>query len=438
VKQADLIVHDVRQLVTCSSRHGSKHGEEMLDPVLIRGGAVAITGGRITGVGETQQIFREFTGETTIDASGRVVTPGFVDAHTHAVFAGNRLDEFEQKIEGANYLEILAKGGGIHSTTRATRSAKLDHLVELSAARLNTMLTLGTTTLEIKTGYGLERDAEMKMLKAIERLDKVLIADLVPTFMAAHAVPPEFTNRPDAYVYLIVEELLPAAVRWYREAQFRKSGVPFFVDVFCETGAFNVAQSRRVLQAGRSHGLAVKAHVDQFTNLGGVAMALELDAVSLDHLDTMRPRDVRLIAQSKTIAVITPAANLSSGSTSFADARALIDDGAAVAFSTDFNPGSSPCLSIPLVMGIACRYCRVTPAEALNGVTINAAYALGLGGRVGSIEVGKQADLLILDVDDYREIAYVLGGNPVAAVIKNGNVVPPTVGIVGMPGSASL
>ena len=299
------------------------------------------------------------------------------------------------------------------------------------------MLTLGTTTIEIKTGYGLERDGEIKMLKAIEHLDKVLVTDLVPTFLGAHAVPPEFANRPDAYVYSIVEEILPAAVRWYRESHFRKSQVPFFVDVFCETGAFNVAQSRHVLQAGRSHGMLVKAHVDQFNNLGGVPMALELDAVSLDHLDTIRPRDLRLIAQSRTIAVIMPAANLSSGSTSFADARALIDDGAAVAFSTDFNPGSSPCLSMPLVMGIACRYCRVTPAEALNGVTINAAHALGIGSRVGSLEVGKQADLLILDVDDYREIAYVLGGNPVAAVIKNGNVVPPTVGIVGMPGNSS-
>ncbi len=287
------------------------------------------------------------------------------------------------------------------------------------------MLALGTTTVEIKTGYGLERDSEIKILKAIERLDRALDTDLVPTFMAAHAIPPEFAKRPDAYVYLVIEEMLPRAVRWYRESHFSTSRIPFFMDVFCDTGAFNVAQSRRVLQAGKAHGMPVKAHVDEFSNLGGVAMALELDAVSLDHLDTIRTRDVSLIAQSKAIAVITPAVNLSLGSMTFADARTLIDAGAAVAFSTDFNPGSSPCLSIPLVMGLACRYCRVTPAEALNGVTINAAHAVGLGNRVGSIEVGKQADLLILDVDDYREIAYVLGGNPVAAVIKKGQVVPP-------------
>jgi imidazolonepropionase len=286
------------------------------------------------------------------------------------------------------------------------------------------MFSLGATTVEVKTGYGLDLPSELKLLEAIADLDCELPLDLVPTFMPAHAVPPEFKGRAADYVHLITSEMLPAAAGWYRASHFAREGRPCFIDVFCERDAFSVEESQGVLEAGKLLGFTVKAHVDEFTNLGGVGMALQLGAASIDHLDTITADEVRAIAASKTIAVLTPGVNFNLGSTRFAGARDLVDNGAAVALATDFNPGSAPCLSLPLVMGIACRYCRLLPAEALNAVTINAAWAVGLGARIGSIEVGKQADLLIAEADDFRELAYTLGGNPIQTVIKGGRVFP--------------
>ena len=420
--EADLIIHNAAQLVTCASGGKPKRGAEMLDVGLIENGAVAITNGKFVAVGTSNEIFREFQSDNMSDAEGRVVCPGFVDPHTHIVFAGDRLNEFELKIRGADYLEILAGGGGIISTVEQTRAASVDELVEQSKKRLDKMLACGTATVEIKTGYGLDIESEMKMLAVIEDLDKTHAIDIVPTFLAAHAVPPEFKSNANGYVDLICNTMLPQAWKWFVASRFY-GRVPFFADVFCEKGAFNLAQSKTVLETARSMGFKLKAHVDEFTNLGGSHLAIEMGAASIDHLDAISDDEIRLLAASNTVGIVTPTVNFNLGSSQFADARKLIDAGCAVALSTDFNPGSAPCPSQPMAMAIACRYQKLLPSEAMNAATINAAHAISLGDRVGSIEIGKQADLLIADTTDYRQIAFEFGGNLVRSVISKGTVV---------------
>jgi imidazolonepropionase len=420
MKVIDLLIHSAAQLVTCYSPAGPKRGADMRDIGLIHNGAVAINEGRVLAAGDSEGLRERYRGREYIDAAGKVVCPGFVDPHTHVVYAGDRVDEFELRIKGATYMEIMAAGGGIASTMAATRGASLAELVAQSRPRLETMLALGTTTVEIKTGYGLAAEHELKMLKAIEQLAEEVAADLVPTFLAAHAVPPEYQDRIGAYVDQVVEGMLPQAAAWYRESLFAQRGTPFFNDVFCEENAFNLAQSRRVLEAGRDLGLRPKIHAGEFNALGGVSLGVELGAASADHLDVMTADEVTDLAGSNTIGVLLPAVNFNLGSLEFADGRSLIDAGAAVALSTDINPGSAPCPSMPLVMALAARYQKLLPAEALNAATINAAHAIGLADRVGSIEAGKQADLLIVDVPDYRHLAYQFGDNLVETVIKNG------------------
>lgn len=423
MKPADLIVHSAAQLVTCASPGGARRGAAMAQLELVADGAVAMAGGLVVAAGRSDDVLAEFEGREEIDASGCVVCPGFVDPHTHAVYAGDRVAEFERRIRGEAYQQIAAAGGGILSTVRATRAAAVPTLVDESLERLDEMMRFGTTTAEVKTGYGLDATSEMKLLRAIDRLDRHGPMELVPTFMAAHAVPPEFAGRADAYVELVVDELLPAAVAWHRSSAFATRHVPMFCDVFCEAHAFDRAQSRRVLEAGRAAGLPLKAHVDEFSVLGGLELALELGATSVDHLDETGADGIRRLATSATIGVVIPAVTFNLGAARYADARAMIDAGAAIALTTDINPGSAPCPSMPLVMAIACRYQRLAPAEALTAATINAAYAVGLGERLGSLEPGKQADLLVLDIPDYRHLAYRFGGNPVVNVIKKGIVV---------------
>ncbi|HYO88303.1 MAG TPA: imidazolonepropionase [Candidatus Limnocylindrales bacterium] len=420
---ADLIIHDARQVVTCASPSGPKRGAALREVGLIADGAVVIADGRIVAVGSTAEMLGEYSAKRHIDASGKVVCPGFADAHTHAVYAGDRLDEFEQRIGGATYLDILAAGGGILHTVRATREAAGKELVAQAAARLKAMMRLGTTTVEIKTGYGLDTATELKMLSVIAALAETQAADLVPTFLGAHAVPAEYRGRPDDYIALVVNEMLPAAAEWYAGSLFAVQGRQFCVDVFCEAGAFDVVQSRLVLEAGRALGMSVRVHADEFQSLGGVALAVELGALSVDHLDVTTAAEMHVLAQSDTVGVIMPAVNFHLGSAHYADARALIEAGAVVALATDLNPGSAPCLSMPLVMAIACRMQKLLPAEALNASTINAAWALGMGEIIGSLEVGKQADMLIVNAPDYRQLMGTLGGNLVETVIKRGNVV---------------
>lgn len=421
--RVDLLVHSAAQLVTCASPGGPRRGAAMDDAGVIADGAVAIRDGKIVAVGSSEELLARHVAEEELDATGCAVCPGFVDPHTHVVFAGDRADEFERRIRGETYQQIAASGGGILSTVRATRAAAVPSIVDQSLARLDEMLNFGTTTVEAKTGYGLDAATEMKLLRAIDRLDRTGPFELVPTFMAAHTVPPEFAGRADAYLDLVVDELLPAAVAWHEASGFKADGRPMFIDVFCEQHAFTLEQARRVLQAGRDAGLPLKAHVDQFNELGGLALALELGATSVDHLDVTGDAGIRALASSPAVGVVIPTASFNLGGARYAGARAMIDAGAALALTTDLNPGSSPCPSLPLAMAIACRYQKLTPAEALVAGTINAAHAIGVGDRLGSLEAGKQADLLMLDAPDYRHLAYQFGGNLVAKVVKKGGIV---------------
>ena len=419
--QLDLLIHSAAQIVTCASPR-PKRGEAMTDVGIIPDGAIGIKDGKIVAIGPSGEIRAHHSAGQEIDASGRAVCPGFVDPHTHVVYAGDRVNEFEMRVQGASYMDIMAAGGGINATTQATRAASLDDLIAETHPRLDMMLELGTTTAEVKTGYGLNTENEIKMLRAIEALDESHPIDLVPTFLGAHAIPAEFKANPAAYTYYVIDEMLPAAAQWYAESSFRAREVPFFVDVFCEQNAFDLGQSRRILTAGSAHGMQIKAHVDEFTCMGGVGMGIELGATSLDHLDVTPPADVQKLANAHTIGVVIPAVNFNLGSTEFAAARAMLDSGVALALTTDINPGSAPCPSMPLVMAIASRYQGLLPAEALNASTINAAFAIGLGERVGSLEVGKQADVLILKTDDYRHLIYQFGGNLVDQVVKKGEI----------------
>ncbi|MBN1579131.1 MAG: imidazolonepropionase [Anaerolineae bacterium] len=420
--QVDLVLYNALQLVTCASPTGSKRGAAMADVGVIPDGAVAILDGRIVDVGHTNALGNRYDAREQISAKGKIVCPGFVDPHTHVVYAGDRAAEFEMRLLGATYMEIMQSGGGIAGTMRATRAATVEQLVSESCSRLDAMLDLGTTTVEVKTGYGLDVASEIKMLKTIAALDSQHPVDLVPTFMGAHAVPPEYDGHVDDYVDVVIGTMLPQAAAWYRQSTFFANGIPFFCDVFCEKGVFDREQARQVLRAGKTLGMRPKLHADEFESLGGVSMAVELDAVSVDHLDVTPVGDILTLAASDTVGVIMPAVNFNLGSAHFANARAIVDAGAAVALATDLNPGSAPCPSMPLVMAIACRYGHLLPAEALNASTINAAYAVGLEKHVGSIEVGKWADLLVLDVPDYRHLAYQFGGNLIESVIKKGKI----------------
>ncbi len=419
----DLLLHNAAQVVTCAAPTGSKRGVAMQSVDIISNGAVAIDGGRIVDVGETAVIHSRYQPRQTIDATGKSVCPGFVDPHTHVVYGGDRAHEFELRIKGASYMEIMAAGGGIVSTMAATRETAVSTLTTAAKQRLDQMLELGTTTVEIKTGYGLDTDTELKMLRVIEQLAQTHPCDIVPTFLGAHTVPPEYANKTDAYVDLVIDEMLPVIKSWYQDSYFAKNNLPLFIDVFCEDHAFDVAQSRCILQAGIEAGLQAKIHVDQFNSFGGVTMALELGAISVDHLDVTTEEEIRLIGQSDTVAVGLTAVNFNLHNNLYANLRGMLDANAIVALSTDINPGSAPCLSMPMVMAIATRACKISPAEALNASTINAAHAIGLADKIGSIEVGKQADLLLLKEADYRHLAYFFGNNPVETVIKRGEII---------------
>ena len=416
----DTLIHSAAQLITCASPDGPKRGPALADVGLIPDGALAIQDGQILAVGPTPELQARYSGRQEVDASGKVVCPGFVDPHTHLVYAGDRAGELEMRIRGASYMEILEAGGGILSTMRQTRAASVEQLVAESRPRLDAMLALGTTTAEVKTGYGLDTPSELKMLQAVARLDQEHPCQLAPTFLGAHAVPPEFQGRTDDYVDLVIREMLPQVQAWHADSPFAERGWPLFCDVFCEENVFDREQSRRILEAGLARGMPAKIHADEFVNLGGVSLAVELGAVSADHLDVTPPEEVARLARSRTLGVVLPAVNFNLGSTLFADARAMVDAGVALALATDINPGSAPCPSMPLVMAMACRYQQLLPSEALNASTINAAHALGLGHLLGSLEPGKQADVLVIDAPDYRHLAYWFGVNLVEQVFIQG------------------
>lgn len=341
------------------------------------------------------------------------MTPGLVDPHTHVVYAGSRTREFELRVCGVTYEEIARRGGGILSTVNATRSAGVAGLVRESLPRLARMLGCGTTSAEVKSGYALDVEGEIAMLRAIRRLAAAQPISLVATFLGAHAVPREFAGRRERFLDLMVEKALPRVAR---------DGLARYCDVFCEPGFFTPAESRRVLLAARRHGLEGKIHADEFVRTGGARLAADLGAASADHLGAISGNDVEALANSPTIAVLLPGTMYFLNKSQRAPARALIDAGAAVAIGTDCNPGTNMCVSMPMAMNQACVMLSMTPAEALTGATLNAAYACGLGRQAGSLDVGKWADLVIWDCPDYRFLAYEYGASLARIVIKRGRV----------------
>ncbi len=409
---ADLIIENAT-LVTVAGGHGPLRGARQADLGIVPAGAVAVSGGRIAAAGERDAVLRVCGEPATpvFDAGRRVVLPGFVDAHTHPVWAGSRAAELEQRIAGATYVEIMAAGGGIGSTVRATRAAPDDALLSDLLGRLDRLLAFGVTTVEAKTGYGLSTAEELRHLALLAEADRRHPVHIVPTFLGAHAVPDEYRGRPDAFVDLIVDEMLPAvAAAW--------PGV--FCDVFCDDGAFTLAQAERILRRAANLGLKLKAHSDEFANLGCSALAAGLGATSIDHLVVATVEDIAALAARGSVAVLLPGTTLGLGSTRFAPAREMVAHGVPVALGTDLNPGTCPSESMPLMLALAARYLRLTPAEAIVAATRNAAYASGRGDVVGRLEDGFAADLVVLDADDYRDLAYRFGGNPVARVMCGG------------------
>lgn len=413
-----LITH-ASQLLTLAG--GPQRGADLGRLGIIPDGAVLIRGEVIERVGTSEELERAYPDEPRLDAGGRAVLPGFVDPHTHLIWAGDRAAEFEMRLAGATYMEIMAAGGGILSTVRATRSAGLEELKAQSRRRMDAMLRYGTTTAEAKTGYGLDTPSELAQLQALLELDAEHPLDLVPTFLGAHAVAPEFDGDPEGYTRLLCEEMLPAARRWWDE---HAPGRPLpFVDVFCETGAFSLEQSRAILERARELGFPLKIHADEFDNLGGASLAAELGAASADHLVKTSPGDIRRLAASETVAVALPCTPFGLAQPEYTPAAQILAAGGLLAVASDINPGTAWCESMQFVIALACRYLKLTPAQAIAAATINAAAAVGRADRVGSLEPGKQADLLILSEPDYRHLGYRFGTNLVAQVIKAGQVI---------------
>lgn len=422
MEAVELMLHSAGQLCVVPGPGGPQRGAMLGDVGVIENGALVARDGRIVDVGATADLQSRYRATEQIDAHGRCVIPGFVDPHTHIPWYGDRAHEFEQRLAGASYMEIMAAGGGITSTVRQTRRATLDELVADNLPRLQRMLRYGTTSLESKTGYGLATAAELKQLDAILALDTQQPVDLTATFMPAHAVPPEYDGRADAYVDLVIHEMLPAGAGW-----MRRHNRPLFCDVFCEDGAFDLSQSRRILEAAVGLGYRLKIHADEFAGLGGTALAVELGAVSADHLVETPDSDIAALGRGHTVAVALPGTPFGltrwDAPQAYTPARRILDAGGALALATDCNPGTSWCESMQMVIALACRMMGLTQAQALAAATVNAAYAIGRGDEVGSLEVGKQADALILDTTDYRQLGYQFGGNLVKTVIKNSRLV---------------
>lgn len=414
-----MLIHSAAQLLTLAG--GPQRGKDLGNLGLIPDGAVLIEGDTIAAIGSSADLLAAYPNAPALDASGGVVMPGFVDPHTHAIWAGDRAAEFEMRLQGKSYLEILAAGGGILSTVRATRRASVEELVSQTLPRLKTMLAHGTTTAEIKTGYGLETATELRMLEALRRLQMATPLELVITFLGAHAIPAEHRENPEEYVSLVCQEMLPAVKSWWT-TNLPAEPLPF-VDVFCETGAFTLEQSRRILVAAKEAGFRLKIHADEFDNLGGASLAAELGAVSADHLVKTSLSDIHRLAQSETVAVALPCTPFGLAEQEYTPAAAILQADGLLALASDLNPGTAWCGDMQFTIALACRYMRLTPAQAIAAATINAAAAIGLADRVGSLEVGKQADLLILSVPDYRHLGYRFGPSLVQTVIKKGSVV---------------
>jgi imidazolonepropionase len=416
-----MLIHSASQLLTLAG--GPQRGNALGSLGIIPDGAVLFRDGIILKTGTSKELCADYPNEPMLDAEGRVVMPGFVDPHTHLIWAGDRAAEFEMKIEGKSYLEILAAGGGILSTVRQTRQASKEVLINQTRQRAHNILKHGTTTAEVKTGYGLETATELRMLEALIDLDGEGPLEIVPTFLGAHAIPPEFQNDSNGYTDHICVEMLPLVLQWWQSNPHTMQRQLPFVDVFCETGAFNLDETRRILQTARNLGFPLKIHSDEFDNLGGASLAAELGAVSADHLVKTSVKDIAALAQTATVAVALPCTPFGLADSHYTPAREILDAGGILAVASDVNPGVAWCESMQFVLALACRYMRLTPAQAIAAATINAAAAINSAEWIGSLEPGKQADILFLKVNDYRHLGYRFGTNLVQKVIKKGNMV---------------
>ena len=412
--KTDMIIKNARQLLTLQGAAKARTGEEMENLAIIENGTIALSEGKIVEVGKSEIISSKYTAEKTIDAAGKVVMPGFVDPHTHPVFFATRENEFEMRIKGRTYVEISQSGGGIRSSIAGVRHAGEDELFELSKKRIEKIISNGTTTLEAKTGYGLSTASEMKMLRVIKRLQEELPIEIVPTFMGAHEFPPEYKDNRAEYIRILKEEMLPKVA---------ESGLAEYCDIFTEAHVFDIEQSRDILNRAKELGFKLRMHADEIEPIGGAELAAEVGAISADHLGAASDAGIKAMAKAGVIATLLPGTIFSLGMKSYVRAREMIKAGVAVALATDYNPGSCNCDSMQFIITLACLQMKMTPAEAITASTINAAYALERGDKIGSLEAGKQADILILDMPNYQFLPYHFGSNNVEKVIKKGKVI---------------
>ena len=415
----NLIIKNAAELVTCSG-FSAKKGDQMSDLKIIPDGAVVIKEGMIEAVGTTQDVFAELehnktdvSGFDIIDAANRAVLPGFVDPHTHFVFGGYRADEFSWRLRGDSYMEIMSRGGGILNTVQATRKAAMEELVQLGIKRLDSMLSFGVTTVEGKSGYGLDFDTEIKQLEVMAHLDKIHYVDIAPTFLGAHAVPEAYKGKENEFIEFIISDVLPQVVE--RE-------LAEFCDIFCEQKVFSIAQSRRLLTSAKNLGLGIKLHADEIVPTGGAELAAELEAISADHLLQASTEGIRQMAAAGVVATLLPATAFSLKEP-YAAGRSMIDSNCAVALATDYNPGSCFTESIPLIFALATLYMDITTEEAVTALTINAAAAIDRAKTIGSLDVGKYGDLVVLEYPSYKFIPYHIGISTVGKVVKKGNLV---------------
>ena len=415
-KKATLLIKNIGQLITMDGPV-PRIGNQMNDLGLIKNGGVAAAGEEILAVGESDEVQGHVDlaeGCQVIDAEGMVVTPGFIDPHTHPVFSKTRENEFEMRIQGKSYMEIAQSGGGIRASVRDLRETPVNILMRKTIKRLDTMLSYGTTTIEAKSGYGLSTESEIKSLEIINNLNENHPIDLIPTFLGAHEVPDEYRSNREEYIRLLIEEMIPKVA---------DEKLAEFCDIFCEEGVYNVEESRRIMQAAKNHGLKLKFHADELAASGGSELAAELGAVSADHLVHISDSGINAMAASGTVAVLLPGTCFSLGHSQYAPARKMIDAGMAVALSTDCNPGSSFTESLPIIISLAGLNYKLTAAESISAVTVNAACAVDRGGKIGMLKTGLQADIAVWKMNDYRELPYHYGVNLIHKVIKRGKIV---------------
>ena len=413
-----ILIKNANEVITLKSHvQGPRTKEQMRDIAIVENGSVLIEDNRIVAVGAFEQLVADFPdlikNAELVDATGKIVMPGLVDCHTHLVHGGTREQEFNMRLNGSTYMEIMNAGGGIHATTKRTRETSFEQLYEKTMQHLDVFLKHGVTTVEAKSGYGLDWETEKKQLEVAKKLQETHSVDVVSTFMGAHAVPRDYKGREDDFVELVIQEMLPKVA----ELELAE-----FNDVFCEKGVFTPEQSRRILEAGKARGLTPKIHADEIEPYKGAELAAEVGAISAEHLLVASDEGIQQMAEAGTIAVLLPGTAFFLRAP-FARGRLMIDEGVPVAISTDFNPGSSPTMSLPFIMNLACMHMGMTLEEVLTATTINAAYAINRGAQIGSLEADKQADVIMVDVANYKQLQYFYGMNHTNTVIKNGRIV---------------